>query len=455
MKLMFQPDALRGLLGALLLSLLSIPALAQDGNVLDEIVANVGGEIILRSEVDGFVMGLIQQQKGLAYSEDLWNDALNQLINEQVLAIHAKRDTTIQVTDDQLEQTLDQRIEQMSRQIGGQSKLEEFYGKSVVELKADLREDFRNQLMADQFRSRKLRDIRVTPSEVEEWFNQFPTDSLPTFPDVVRVAHIVRFPKVTEAARRQASEIISAIRDSILVGGASFEEMARLFSDDPGSASNGGRYESMRLKDVVPEFAAMAARANIGEISPVFETQFGLHILRVNSRLGDVIDYNHILIAFDASKADPQPAIDYLTAVRDSILTYKIPFELMAKRHSEEKSSALLGGRVTDPRTGERDLFINALGPRWKSLLLNMKVGDISEPAEVDLLDGRRAYHIVLLQRMTPEHRVDIQTDYELIEQYALRDKQNRTLNAWLKELRKSVYIEVLGKPLDPTVARN
>lgn len=428
---------------------------AQEGQVLDEIVANVGGEIILRSEVDGFVMGLMQQQKGLEYSDELWKHALDQLINEKVLAIHARRDTTLQVTDEQLEQTLDQRIDQMSRQVGGQARLEEFYGKSTVEIKADLREDFRDQLLADQFRARKLRDIKVTPSEVEEWFRQFPTDSLPTFPDVVRVAHIVRFPKVTEAAREEAREIITAIRDSILVGGASFEEMARLFSDDPGSASNGGRYESMRLSDVVPEFAAMAARANIGEISPVFETQFGLHILRVNSRLGDVIDYNHILIAFDESKADPQPAIDYLNAVRDTILTQNVPFELMAKRHSEEKSSALLGGRVTDPRSGERDLFVDALGPKWKKVLLTLKVGEISEPSEVDLLDGRRAYHIVLLQRYTPTHRVDIQTDYELIEQYALRDKQNRILNEWLQNLRKSVYIEILGEPLDPSVARN
>jgi len=429
-------------------------AVAQDGKVLDEIVAVVGDKIILRSEVDGFVSGVVQQQK-VPYSKELWTNALNQLINEKVLSIHAKRDTTIQVSDDQVDQSLDQRIQQMEAQLGSEGRLEELYGKSVVEIKADLKDDFKDQMLADQFRTRKTRKIKVTPSEVQDWFNQFPTDSLPTFPNVVRVEHIVKFPAVSAAAREEANEIISSIRDSVVVGGASFEEMARLFSDDPGSAKKGGHYESMRLQDVVPEFAAVASRIPIGEISQVFETQFGLHILRVNKRVGDVIDYNHILIAFDKSKADPTEAIAELKAIRDSIITYKIPFELMARRHSDEKSSAQMGGRVLDPSSGERDLIIEALGPRWKKTLATMKVGDISEPEEVDLLDGRRAYHIVLLQKRVASHRVDINTDYEMIEQYALRDKQNKVLAKWLKVLRNDVYVEIRGEPAETFVARN
>ncbi|GIV62310.1 MAG: peptidylprolyl isomerase [Rhodothermaceae bacterium] len=442
------------LLALLLIVLLPYDGRAQEMKVLDEIVAVVGEEIILRSDVDAFVVGLLRQQQDLEYSKDLWNQALNQLINEKVLTIHAKRDTTIQVTDDQVEQALEQRIQQMTTQLGGPNRLEEIYGKSLVEIKADLREEFRDQLLADQFRSRKLRQIKITPSEVKAWFNRFPTDSLPTFPETVRLSHIVRFPAITEEARREAMEVITAIRDSIVTGRVSFEEYARLFSDDPGSAQNGGRYENMRLGEVVPEFAAVAARIPIGEISQVFETQFGLHILRVNRRLGDVIDYNHILIAFDESKADPSEAIAYLNAVRDSILTHGMPFELMARRHSEEQSSALRGGRVIDPRTGERDLVLAALGPRWQATLSGLQEGQISEPAEVELLNGRRAYHIVRLERRVPEHRVNLETDYALIEQYALREKQNRELAAWLDKLRESVYIDIRGAASESLVAR-
>lgn len=434
---------------------LAVPSRAQDARVLDEIVAVVGDQIILRSDVDGFVSGLLRQQQGMAFSKDLWNDALNQMINEKVLTIHAKRDTTIQVTEAQVEQSLDQRIEQMIAQLGSQQRLEELYGKSIIEIKADLREEFRDQMLAEQLRSRKLREVKITPSEVKEWFSRFPTDSLPMFPEVVRLAHIVRFPEVTDEAREEAREIISAIRDSIVVGGASFEEMARLFSDDPGSAAQGGHYENMRLKEVVPEFAAVAARSPIGQISQIFETQFGLHILRVNQRLGDVIDYNHILIAFDESKSDPAEAIAYLTAVRDSILTQNIPFGLMARRHSQEESSALRGGRVLDPQSGERDLVLAALGPDWRATVSKLKVGEISEPAPVELLNGRKAYHIVKLEKHTPPHRVNIETDYELIQQYALREKQNRVLGEWYERLRQEVYVDIRGEASEAPLTRN
>src|SRR5690606_19704746 len=137
-----------------------------------------------------------------------------------------------------------------------------------------------DQVLAERFQGRKLQSIRITPSEVEAWFNQIPADSLPTVPTIVRLAHIVRYPDVTEAARESAHAILSTIRDS-LVAGSSFEEFARRYSDDPGSAENGGRYQNVRLGVFVPEFSAVAARLPIGELSEIFETRFGLHILRV------------------------------------------------------------------------------------------------------------------------------------------------------------------------------
>ncbi len=425
---------------------------AQTSEVVDEIVAVVGDQIILRSDVDGFVAGYIQQQQ-VPYSENLWMEALNQLIDQKVMTVHARRDTTIKVEDAQVEQSLTQRINQLTAQVGGQNELEELYGKSTLQIKDELRSEFRDRMLAEQFQNRKLRQIRVTPTEVKDWFSQFPTDSLPTLPDLVRVSHIVRYPEITEAARNEAMEIISAIRDSVVNGGASFETLATQFSDDLASARNGGRDSGRRLGELVPEFAAVASRIPIGEISQVFETQFGLHILRVNERRGDVIDYNHILIRFDESKSDPTNAIAYLNAVRDSILAEEIPFERMTRIHSEEESTAMNGGRVVEPRSGERDLPLNALGPSWRNTISSLKEGEISEPAEVELLDGRKAYHILLLQRRTPSHRVGIEEDYERIEQIALQEKQNRELRKWLDKLREDVYVELHGKAEDLSVA--
>ena len=430
----------------------ALPAASQDRPVVDEIVAVVADQILLRSEVDVLVTGIMRQQQ-IPYSDELWAEALQQLVDERVLVIHARRDTTLQVSDDQVNQMLDQRIAAMAQQVGGRTLLEEAYGQTIVEIKAELQEEGRDQILADQFRNRKLQGIKVTPTDVDRFFRLFPTDSLPTLPEAVRVSHIVRYPAVTDEARQDAREVLSAIRDSVVVAGGSFEEWAETFSEDPGSAANGGRYESMALGEMVPEFAAVASRAEPGVVSGIFETQFGLHILRVNSRRGDTVDYNHILIGFDRSKSDPQVAIDYLNTVRDSILAEQTTFAAAARIHSEDPRSAAQGGRVIDPQSGERDLFVDALGPFWQTALRDLEVGDISEPYEVELLNGRRAYHIVLLQRRTPAHRVDIQTDYAFIEQYALRQKQAEEMSAWLRKLRKDVYIDIRADIPEPTAS--
>lgn len=433
---------LRLLLVAAAVLLTALPARAQDGRIVDQIAAVIGDQILLRSEVDAAVAQFMRQQEA-PYTPELWNAALQQMIDEKVLQIHARRDTTIQVTDDRVEQALDGRIRQMAAQLGGQARLEEAYGQTVIEIKAEYRDDFRNQLLGDEMRRVKMQTIKVTPSEVQSWFHDIPSDSLPDLPEMVRVGHVVRYPVITDDAREEAREILVAIRDSLTAGVSSFEEMAELFSEDPGSASNGGRYEGTALGELVPEFAAVASRIAIGEISQIFETQFGLHILRVNTRRGDVVDYNHILIRFDESKADPTPAIEFLSAVRDSISEGQLTLDLAARRDSEERTSALMGGNVMDPQTGERKLIVSALGPYWQRTLAEMNVGDISEPAEVELLDGRRAWHIVRLQDRIPAHRLSIQADYALIQQYAQREKESRIMTEWLSRLREGVYVDI------------
>ncbi len=427
---------------------------AQSDQVIDEIVATVDEYIILKSEVDAIVLRLLQTQP-VEYSGEIWMTALNQLIDQRVMTIHAKKDTNLVVTDEQLEQVLDQRIEQLTAQMGGTTQFEEAYNKSAIEVKADLREDMRDQLLAEQIQGGKISTIKVTPSEVKEWFSQFPQDSLPVIPDVVRLAHIVRYPEASQAAKDYAIELISTIRDSIVVGGGNMEELATQFTDDTGSQATGGHYKGSKLRELVPEFAAVASRAEIGVVSQVFESPYGYHILRVNDRRGDVLDFNHILITVDESTADPAEAIELLTAVRDSMAAEDIPFELMARRHSEEEVSQKLGGRVLDLRSGERDLILQALDFTWRQTINSIEVGDISEPAEVELLDGKRAYHIVQLQKRVPEHQVDIETDYDRIYQLALQDKQQRVLGEWLQDLRKEVFIEMRGKAKEISLALN
>ena len=439
-------------------SALAPAAVAQpdDRQVVDQIVAIVGDNIVLKSEVDQMVRRMMQQNRNASYSKDMWMQALDQLVNEQVLAEAARRDTNIVVTDEQVSQRLDMQIEQLKQRAGGEEQLESYYGKSIIEIKEDFRSTFRDQLLASQIRSQKLQDIDVTPSEVRQWFERIPQDSLPRLPETVRLAHIVRYPTIDPDAKQEAREIITTIRDSIVNKGASFEEMARQFSDDPGSAEQGGQIADLELNAFVPEFAAVASQTPIGEVSQVFynSTHKGYHILRVNKREAGTVNLNHILIRVDQSRSDGTEALEYLSAVLDTLQNQDVPFELMARRHSEEERSAKNGGRVLDPQSGVRDLVLQRLGPSWRRTVNSIEEGDVSQPTEVQLLDGENAFHIVLLQRRLPAHRVNLDQDYERIRQLALQDKRQRIFQEWITDLREDVYVDVRIEKSDLTAMR-
>lgn len=413
----------------------------QSEYVLDEIVAVVDGEIILKSEVDALVIGVAQQQR-VSPTDELWSDALNELLDQKTLLIFARKDTTLQISPEQVQVEIDQRIARLSQQAGTESKLEELYGKTIAEIKAELTPPVRDQLLASEYQRRHLQTVKVTPSEVREWFDRIPQDSLPTLPEIVRVAHVVKMPEADPAAREEALDIVTTLRDSVSRGKATIDELST-FSDDPSAPSNRGRYEGTAIRDLVTEFGAVAGRLGPGDLSQIFETQFGLHFMRLHRRTGDVVDFSHILIRIDNERVDPTSAIETLGVLRDSVSTHGLPFELAAKRHSEEPRSARRGGYVADPRTDERDLVLEALGPNWQRTVSNLEIGEISEADEFELLDGRRAWHIVLLQSRMPEHSVSLQTDYSRIEQLVLQEKRQIERDAWVRGLRGTVHIDL------------
>lgn len=427
----------------ILVGALASPVQAQNAEVVDRIAAVVDDQIILKSEVDQLVRRQTQQQN-VPYSRDLWMEALQQLINQQLLAEKARRDTTVTVSDQQLSNQLNRRIEQLQQRAGGQEQLEQAYGKSILEIKENFREDLRGQILAQKLRQSRMQNINITPSEVRQWFEEIPQDSLPRLPKTVRLSHIVRYPKPTEEARREAKSLITSIRDSIVNAGASFEEMARQFSNASGAGSSSGALNNVDLDDLVPEFAAVASRTPVGEVSQVFynESQNGFHILRINAKDGSTVDLNHILIKPDAPSGDR--AIEYLSAVRDTLLNNEdVPFELMARRHSEDERTAENGGRVTDPESGTRDLVLDALGPSWTRTIQELDPGDISEPTKVQLLNGDEAYHIVRLERRVPAHRASLEKDYERIRRLALQDKRNQKMREWIDRLRDEIYVDI------------
>lgn len=414
------------------------PAQAQrDGEVLDGVVAVVGTHPILRSDVDALAFTV---SRGSSPTLGQRQEALEELIHQHIVAVVAERDTTVIVSEDEVTEALQARTQELVRRLGSEEAVQQMYNKSIAQLQQDYRADVRRQLRSQALQRRVYFNVRVTPQEIREWYNRIPQDSLPEVPELVRIAHIVQFPTVEPAAREEARAQIEAIRDSI-VAGTPIETLARRYSEDPGSREQGGRYQSLNIRDLVPEFGAVASTLQPGQLSQVFETQFGYHVLRLNSRRGDIIDFNHVLISIDQERTDPSQAIQTLQTVRDSVVYGGGDFSRLAREFSEDPSSSTRGGNVVVPQTGDRDIRFEALGPSWRATLDTLAVGEVSQPTAVQLLDGRPAYHIVKLQRRVPPHLLSLELDYPLIEEMALQEKRQQVLEEWGEGLRERVFV--------------
>lgn len=442
---------------ALVALLVAAPVLAQPvvpGSRVDGVAAVVGDQVVLYSEVDALAQQAATTQS-VPVTDDLWSRALDQLVDRRVLIDAARRDTTLSVTEDQITREVDRQVAQLAEQTGGEDALAVAYGRSLDELRASFRTDTRDELTLQQFRSRRLRGITVTPGEVRDWFATIPPEERTTVPELVRVAHVVKIPRPSEGARSQARAFTQVLRDSIVAGQATIEALADRYTQDPGNAArngtkNGGLYTQLGLRDLDPTFATATAALEPGTYSQVFESSFGYHVVRLNSRSGDRVSFNHILITVPAAGTESGAALAELAMLRDSIVTHEVPFEAVARRHSDDPYSATRGGFVSDPQTGQRDLRLDALGARWRATVDTMAVGEISRPADITLLDNTPAVHFVLLQKRTPPHPLALETDYALLSEYALNEKRSRMVYEMLGRLRPAAYVDVRAARYTP-----
>ncbi|MEX0646558.1 MAG: peptidylprolyl isomerase [Balneolaceae bacterium] len=438
---------LRTLLFFVLFFTYTYSAYAQSGEVSDRIIAIVNDRIILKSDVDDEIRDYMRQaelsDQQMQFSEDLWYSALQSMVDNYVLLEQAKIDS-IDVPDELVDQQMDQRIQQLVRQAGSEQALEEAFGKSLIQLRADFREQFREQMVIQQVQQSKMGSVNITRPEVKEFFESIPEDSIPTIPEQVGVSQIVVIPAPLEDAKQQAYQQAAALRDSVVEHGRDFEEMARKYSDDI-SATRGGLLPMMPLGDLVANYSAAATALEPGEISEVVETQFGYHVIRLNRRVGDNIETNHILIRVDEELVDEDFAINKLEALRDSVLNHGVKFSDLARRHSDDEETKVTGGRVMNPQTGERLMPLSELNPSlYRIVLLLDEEGQISEPRSYNTQGrtSRRAYRIVRLDRLIPEHRANLEDDFNRIRDIALQQKRMRVMNEWIEDLRDDFFIE-------------
>ncbi len=406
---------------------------AQGQEVLDGIVAIVGNEIILSTEL----VQATQQtaaQLGIPVTQTeqiqkLKKSVLQELINEKVLLAKAKEDT-IEVEDERVDNELESRIVQLSQQLGSRERVEETFGAPISKIKRDYREEVRKRLIVQAVQSEKLRGIQISRREVERYFDTV-KDSLPEMPTMVKLRHIMVEIKAGGEARQNALDRMKDIQER-LKGGENFEELARQYSEDQGTSGQGGMLGFVERGTLFPAFEAAAFQLSEGAVSEIVETPIGYHLIQMVEKRGDKVQLRHILIRVGATSNDDTKALNEIQSIRTRIMNGEA-FADMAKQYSSDESTREQGGDLGDWLPVEQLVI-----PEFKTAVDTLTVGEISQPFMTNF-----GYHIVLLEAKDEARNYNLEKDWEIIRYRALTEKQQKALQEWVEELKKNIYVEI------------
>lgn len=431
-------------LNRILLILFLIPAILpaqNDKAVIDRVVAAVGGEIILLSEVQEQFSYAKQQQPDLP--AEYLCVSLQNLLVQKLLVNQAKLDS-IEVNDDEVENQLNARIDRLMLYFNQDPKaIEEFYGQTIEQIKDQTRTDMRNQLLAERMQAKVTEKATITPAEVQEFFKKIPKDSLPYFNAEVEIREVVYKPKVNPAERAKALARAEEVRLK-LTRGEDFASLAKRYSDDPGSATQGGDLGLVKRGSFVPEFEAMAYSLEPGQLSPVTETDFGFHVIELIERRGNLIHCRHILLKPEITDEDLSMSKAKMDSVRQQIKDGKITFsEAVKKFGDKEQQSFSNDGRVTNPQSGNTFFEIGDLETSVYFAIEGLKEGDVAEPFEFKAPDGSINYRLVQLVSRSKPHKADLKKDYGKIQKAALEQKKSSYTEKWVLDKLRKTYLSV------------
>ncbi len=400
----------------------------------DRIIAIVGNEIILESDLNYQLMLYARQNNLTQLTDRIVQDVFQSMVTEKLILAKADQDS-IFVSDEEVQKQLDYRIKTLSEQFGSEKNLEEAYGLTIAKLKILLKDDIRKKMKVERMKQKKFGySFRVTRTEVEDFYDKY-KDSIPPVPETFELYEIMRIPALTEEAKKIAYDKAKLILDS-LKNGADFSEIARRNSDDSASAVNGGDLGKVKKGVFVKEFEDAAFILNPGEISGIVETQFGYHIIKVNEKSGDLIKLQHILVRFPHLESADFEAINFLKELKQKVLNKEAAFQELAFKYSQDNESAKDSGYIGK-------LNLNSLADTSEAgALKDLDIGEISDP--IKLGDNvNYSYNIFCVKDKIPGHEATLETDYRLIENYALNYKEAKELNEWLEELKKSIYVDI------------
>lgn len=419
-------------------------ALGKGAKLADKIVAQIGDEIILLSDIQARKLQMIQN--GEAINNNTECMLLEELLFEKLLVNQAKIDS-IEVSDDMVNQEMEARLRVIAEQMGGMEKLEDFYGKSVAQIKAEFFEQIKKRILAEQMREEITKNVRITPIEVKEFYNGLHKDSIPYINSKVVVSQVVLYPKVTAADKEKAKTQLNEWRDEIIGGAKRFETIATLYSDDPGSRLQGGDLGWQTRGTMVAEFEAALFSLEIGEISPVFETQYGYHIVQLMDRKGDNYKSRHILNVADVSDKALMKSVATIDSLHKEIKKGTITFEEAARKFSDDEESKQNGGKIVNPYTGDYNWDIqnlNDIDPQMSRVVNTLKVGEFTSPALYNnMFAQKQGIRIVKLVSQTKPHKANLKDDYTLISTAAANQKKQTVIDKWVNSKIGSTYFRI------------
>ena len=405
--------------------------------VVEGIVAVIGDKVILKSSIETQYLQLKQQSTN--FSEDTKCQIINELILQKLLSHHAEVDS-LEVTEEEVNNTINQRIDYFVSELGSEQKVENYFDKSISEIRNEFASLIKEQMLAQRMEGKVISDISITPQDVHNFYNKIPKDSLPVFEEEIQLSQLIVFPKVDEQERQRITKKLNEFKQRIQ-DGEDFAFLASLYSDD-GSASIGGDLGFVKKGKFVPEFESAAFRLQEGELSNIVETKFGFHLIQMVKRRGEQFNVRHILIKPKISSQSITTAKVKLDSIIGLMEKDTLSFEQLALTYSEDESKNN-GGVIVNPLTGSSSFGLQELSVDISSTIDGLAQGDHSLPTVFSTLDGRTACRVIYIDKVTEEHEANLKDDYDRIYNVALKEKQSEALQSWKQQKIKETFIDI------------
>lgn len=418
-----------------------IASFSQPKKVLaDKIIATVGDKIILKSEIENSLADM--QRQGITIPDNGKCLLLEQALGIKALVVQAERDS-IPVSDEDVDAEIDNKIRYFISQYGSKEVVEQIAGKSIFQLKEDFKQTFREQKLAQGMRNKIVEDVKITPTEVKAYYEAIPKDSLAFYESEIEVGQIVIYPKASRELETYAIDQLKEYKQQVESGAKSFETLASLYTDDPGSKESGGKYDINRNeKTWDPVFLAKAFSLKDGQVSNVFKTRFGYHIIQMVSRAGDDATIRHILKIPQVTSVELKAANEKLDSIRSKLIAGTLQFGEAVSKYSDDETSKFTGGRVPG-KDGTTITTIDQLDKNIVLMLKDLKIGEYSQPTQFTDERGRNGVRIIQLISKTEPHRENLKDDYNKVAQRALEEKKNNALEKWFSQKVSSYYVNI------------